>query len=221
MCNEFVIRERQNGITKIILRNSGCIFRVGLFTILSRWCCTALPVIRWTVVATEESKGATLCLRSLCVLCLCETLISRNGVEWALFVFCLWRRCRCWSWNIVRSWLGRWSQWIDGIARRIRKIKEGRTTSKVVLSMELMCCFRLYLRCICISGFMNLLHSCIELIVNRIIRNGVVSRSILSPLFFCCCIYSLCNILERCSLACASSVISNVAYFAILRKNAQ
>ena len=87
--------------------------------------------------------------------------------------------------------------------------------------MELMCCFRLYLRCICISGFMNLLHSCIELIVNRIIRNGIVSRGILSLFFFCCCIYSLCNILERCSLACASSVISNVAYFAILRKNAQ
>ena len=120
----------------------------------------------------------------------------------------------------MRSWLGRWSQRINGIARRIRKIKEGRTTSKIVLSMELMCCIRLYLRCVCICGLMNLLHSCIKLIVNRIISNGVVS-SIPSLLIFCCCIYSLCNILKRCCLACTSSVISNVAYFAVLRKNTQ
>ena len=87
--------------------------------------------------------------------------------------------------------------------------------------MELMCCFRLYLRCICICGLMNLLHGCIKLIVNRVISNGVVSSSILSLLVFCCCVYGLCNILKRCSLACTSSVISNVAYFAVLRKNAQ
>ena len=87
--------------------------------------------------------------------------------------------------------------------------------------MEFMCCFRLYLGCICISRLMNLLHGCIKLIVNRIISNGVVSSSILSLLVFCCCIYGLCNILKRCSLACTSSVISNVAYFAIFRKNSQ
>ncbi len=58
MCNEFVIRD-MNGITKIILRNQ----RLHL---QSRWSLHdsqqmvlhRLPVIRWTVVATEEPKGA-------------------------------------------------------------------------------------------------------------------------------------------------------------------
>ncbi len=81
-----------------------------------------------------------------------------------------------------------------------------------------MCCFRLYLHLhLHPAGSWTCFIVTFELIVNRIIRNGVVARSISSPLFFCCCIYSLCNILGDCGRLCAS-VISNVAYFAILRR---
>ncbi len=70
--------ERQNGVT-VVLRNSDCVLSVGLFTILSRWSCAALSVIRWTVVATKEPKGTTLCLRSLCVLFICW---SPHWMKW-------------------------------------------------------------------------------------------------------------------------------------------
>ncbi len=87
------------------------------------------------------------------------------------------------------------------------EIKEGCTTSKIVLSMEpLQAVPALHLH----QQTRNLLHSCISSSVNRTIPQfGIVSRGIPARSSFCCCIYSLCNIRD---VRLAQKVMGNVAY---------
>ncbi len=111
--------------------------------VLSEWCCR--PSIILMVRHDRKSLKEQLCLRSLCVLCLCETLISRNGVS---------------STPVGLEHGEELAQKMEPVDRWHLKgsgeIKRD-TTSKIVL-MEL---FASGCTCICINRLVNLPHSCI------------------------------------------------------------
>ncbi len=106
---------------------------------------------------------------------------SASSVEWALFVFYLWK-----VQMLELEHSGLRNQKMEPVDRRHRQEGSRRDQEGCDEAKSFLAWAHVAVTCVASASSRLVNHSCIELIVNRVIRNGIVQQRHPSLFFFCC-----------------------------------